>query len=106
MTTPSWLEGAADAASILTALTAAWAYGSYRIGRYQKRRRLEDHLRDLPKRAPSDDYKPTVLDLAAALGMTETEVTDAAFRSKRIERHTTTPMFSAPAKLTFSYKDS
>ena len=72
-------------ASILTAIVAIWAYGRYLYERHQKRLRLEAHLK-AEKKVGHDEGQRTILHLVAHLGMTETEVVDAAFRSKCIRR--------------------
>ena len=79
------LETVSHLAAILTAGVAAVAYGSYLYERCQKRRRLESHLK-AEKEGGQDKGQRTVLHLVARLGMTETEVVDAAFRSKCIRR--------------------
>lgn len=104
MSNPWWLQTLASAASIVTAMTALWAYLSYQAGRYRKRRRLEAYLL-ASRRTGSDPWKPTLLDASAALGMTESEVMDAAFRSSHVHRDTSTAMFGAPAQLRLSYKE-
>ncbi len=79
------LEVTSHWAAILTAGVAVLAYGRYLYERHQKRLRLEAHLK-AEKRAGINKGQRTVLHLVAQLGMTETEVVDAAFRSKCILR--------------------
>ena len=81
MTYSRALEVASHWAAILTALVAVFMSGWYFCQRSRKRRRLEDYLK-AEKEAGRDKGQRTVLHLVAKLGMTETEVVDAAFRSK------------------------
>ncbi len=85
MTYSRVLEVTSHWAAILTAGVAVWAYGRYLYERHQKRLRLEAHLK-AEKKAGHDEGQRTILHLVAQLGMTETEVVDAAFRSKCIRR--------------------
>ncbi|WP_206454926.1 hypothetical protein [Aurantimonas marina] len=75
----------ANIAAIVTAVVAGWAYGRYVWERRQKRLRLEHHLRE-EKAARRDQGQRTLLHLVANLGMTESEIVDAAFRSKYVRR--------------------
>lgn len=77
------LEITAHWAAIVTAAVAVFAYGRYAYERCRKRRKLEHHLRDEKARG-IDRGQRTVLHLMAHLGMTESEVLDAAFRSKYV----------------------
>ena len=79
------LEVASHWAAILTAVVAVSMSGWYFCQRSRKRRRLEDYLK-AEKETGRDKGQRTVLHLVAELGMTETEVVDAAFRSKCIRR--------------------
>ncbi len=85
MTYSRILETTSHWAAILTACVAVLAYGRYLYERRQKRLRLEDYLK-AEKEAGQDKGQRTVLYVVAQLGMTETEVVDAAFRSKCIRR--------------------
>ncbi len=85
MTYSRVLEITSHWAAILTAGVAALAYSCYLYERRQKRLRLETYLKT-EKEAGLDKGQRTVLYLVAQLGMTETEVVDAAFRSKCIRR--------------------
>ncbi len=75
----------ANIAAILTAVIAVWAYGRYLWERRQKRLRLEQYLRD-EKAAGGNQGQRTLLHLVANLGMAESEIIDAAFRSKYVRR--------------------
>jgi hypothetical protein len=83
MTYRGLLEITAQWAAILTAAIAALAYGRYAYERFQKRRRLENYLKDETE-SGVDQGKRTVIHLMARLSMTESEVLDAAFRSKHV----------------------
>jgi hypothetical protein len=45
------------------------------------------------------------MDLMAALGMTEAEIIDAAFRSRHIKRHATSALYGSDSKLFLEYSD-
>jgi hypothetical protein len=74
---------AAQWAAILTALVAVLAYGRYLNERRKKRRKLEAHLKAARDRGV-DHGQRTVLHLMSRLSMSESDVLDAAFRSKHI----------------------
>lgn len=77
----------AGSASIITAVVAAWAYGTYRIERRKRRIKLESHL--LQFRIPDVGMKRPrrfVHDVMRDLWWTEDEVFQAARDSKKIER--------------------
>ncbi|MBB3967184.1 hypothetical protein [Rhizobium metallidurans] len=79
------LDLIANAASILTAVVAVWAFCTYQLTRYCRRRRLEAYLKD-EWGIGDDGGQRTVLHLVAQLGIAEAEIIDAAFRSKVITR--------------------
>jgi len=79
------LQIVAHWAAILTAAVAAAAYGGYVLDRWHKQKRLEEYLRE-QKQAGKDRGQRTVLHLIARLGMTETQILDAAFRSRHVQR--------------------
>ena len=83
------LETLSQWAAILTAVVAVLASGWYVLQRRTKRHRLEHYLK-AEYDAGGDKGQRTLLHLAANLGMTETEIMDAAFRSRRIDRVVTT----------------
>jgi len=81
------LEGASDLASILTAFAALAAWIYYVRGKISKRRRLEQYLRAAKADAAEGKKgQHSITHLMAACGLTEAEIFDAAFRSKRIKR--------------------
>ncbi len=75
----------ANIAAIATACFAGWAYCSFRWERRGKRIRLENYLKH-EKAEGTDKGQRTVMHLVVRLGMTETEIVDAAFRSNCINR--------------------
>jgi len=96
------LEIGANIASITTALLAGAAYGLYQWDKYQKRMRLENHLKH---GEPGTRGPRPVAYLVAELGMTDTEIMDAAFRSKCITRQATQSMLGAPSIILLRYKE-
>ena len=93
---------AASWAAILTAIVAVWAYGRYVWVRHQKRTRLEEHLK-AEKVSGTDNGQRTILHLVARLSMTENDVLDAAFRSKRVRCVTNSDKEGYVAQLLFEY---
>jgi hypothetical protein len=85
MTYEKSLEIAAHWAAILTSVVAVWAYGRYVYDRREKRIRLEKYL-EAETAAGTDQGQRTVMHLVARLGMTESEIVDAAFRSRHVSR--------------------
>lgn len=79
------IEITANAASILTAVIAVWAFLYFQVGKLRQRWRLEAYLRD-QQTGSRDGGQRTILHLVARLGMSEAEIIDAAFRSKVIDR--------------------
>lgn len=77
----------ANWAAILTAVVAVWAYGRYIWVGCQKRSRLEEHLK-AEKAKRTNKGQRGIPHLVANLGMTESDIFDAAFRSKRVRRVT------------------
>lgn len=77
------LETVSDIATVLTALVAGGAWLQFQWERRQRRVRLERHLRDVrdPLGSPA-----TIPELMADLAMSEQDIMDAAFRSKRVVR--------------------
>ena len=98
----SGLHILADVAAIVTAIAALWAYLNYRLEGYRKRRRLEQYLEVMRS---ISCWRVTPLEAAVAVGMTEAEVMNAAYRSKLIERQTTPDTAEAPARIVLKYVD-
>ena len=84
---PSMLSDVADLASILTAIAAVAAWAYFLLARYRKRLRLERYLKGAKARAAHGKKgQHTIIHLMAECGMTEAEILDAAFRSRKIDR--------------------
>ena len=84
------LDALGDFAAIATAVVAVAAYGKYLFDRRQQRIRLENYLStekqlSLRRRSEAPSGKHTVLHLVARLGMSENQIVDAAFRSKKVK---------------------
>jgi hypothetical protein len=103
MTYIRFLEVASHWAAILTAVVATVAYGLYIFERLQKRLRLEQYLKE-ESDAGRDKGQRTVLHLVAHLGMTESEILDAALRSKHIRRVVTVDDQGRADTLLLEYK--
>ena len=80
------LNAAADIATIIMAVVAVGAYAWYQIDLFVRRRRLEDFLKgeEKGKRSKQDPGRRTVLFLASQLRMTEAEVLEAGFKSRKL----------------------
>lgn len=87
---PDPLQAFADISAIVTAAVALLAYFHFGLRSLRQRWRLEKYLRDEApgKRGKGDAGARTVLHLIAAIGMTETEILDAAFRSRHVKLST------------------
>ena len=82
----SWLSVASDLATVVLAVGAIGAYGWYQIEAIIRRRELEAFLKgQIGKRSKEDDGSRSVLFLASKLRLTENEVIEAGFRSKKIK---------------------
>lgn len=103
MTYEKSLGIAAHWAAILTAVVAVWAYGRYVYDRREKRRRLENYL-EAEKGLEIDRGQRTVMHLVARLGMTESEIVDAAFRSRHVHRVVGVDEHGRADTLLFEYK--
>lgn len=103
MTTNSeFIEIGANLASMLTAVVASCAYCSYLHQRKQKRDRLENYLKRVKEKG-TDQGQRTVMHLISKLGMTETEIIDAAFQSSHIVRKVMTDEDGIASKLLLEY---
>lgn len=94
------LELASFLAAISTAVVATLAYGQYQLGRFRKRWRLERYLK------AEKGTSHTLLHLVAQLGMTETELVEAAFRSKVIRRKVRADQYGLAGVLLLSYEEN
>lgn len=83
----NWLNAASDIATVLLAVVGIGAYGWYQIDLFVRRRRLEVFLRGevKGKRHKDDQGRRTPLFLASQLRMTEAEILEAGFKSKKIK---------------------
>ena len=102
MTGLQWLETIANVGAIVTAVITALVSSWYFHQRCQKRLRLENYLK-AQKDAGANKGQRTVMHLVAALGMTEAEIVDAAFRSGHIERKVTVDQDGAASRLLLEY---
>jgi hypothetical protein len=86
---PFALEVAANGAAIATAIIAFAFFVQFHLSRRSKRLRLENYLKEEAaelERIRMGSSSRTVFQLMKTLGMTETEIIDASFRSKCIFR--------------------
>jgi hypothetical protein len=79
-----WLSPVADVATILTFLGAVFAYGKYLCDRARKRWRVETYLKG-EKMKNKDQGQRSLLNIMAALALTEADILQAAFDSKKIK---------------------
>jgi len=79
------LEILANVASVFTALVAVLAACYYALDRRRKREKLENYLRDAKRENPNR-HTYTILHLMAQLGLTESEILNASFSSRRVSR--------------------
>ena len=79
------LENIANLATIVTALFATWAYAAYRYRGFVNKQKLEAYLQS-EKQSQKDNGRRTLLHLMAKLGLTEAEILQASFGSKKIIR--------------------
>lgn len=81
------LDAASDIATVIMAIVAIGAYGWYQIEIVANRARLEEFLKGevKGKRHKDDLGRRTVLFLASQLRMTEAEILEAGFKSKKIK---------------------
>lgn len=80
----SHLEALSHWASILTLVLGLWAYVHLGLRRFRQRYRLEKYLKQ-QKREGTDRGQRSIVHLSARVGLTETEIMDAAFRSSRVK---------------------
>lgn len=83
----SILDNVAHIAAILTSVIAVFGYGKYRFDGVNKRLKLESYLKAEKDNASAGNKgQRSILHLMAKLGMTESEILQASFNSKRIYR--------------------
>ncbi len=98
------LEIAADIASIATAIVAVWAYGRYRCLLRRKRVDLEEYLKS-EKDKKIDQEQRTLLHLSRALALSQSDILQAAFDSKKIEPRIETGSDGKAKRLLLEYKN-
>lgn len=101
------LQDLANIAAIATALVVTWAYLHYRWQWRRKRERLEDYLRKTRLTATGQDRgQRTLAQLVAQLGMTEADILQAAFDSKRVSARAATDSETGRADTLFLVYDA
>jgi hypothetical protein len=103
MTGLQMLQAIANGASIATAIVAVWVWWTLSSDTEEKQRRLEDYLK-AEKTASNDAGQRTIMHLVAALGLTEAEILNAAFRSKHIVRRVSPDQYGAASRLFLAYE--
>lgn len=83
------IEIVANIAAILTAAVALIVSITYTCGQKNKIKSLEDYLRT-ERQAGKDKGQRSILHLVANVGLTEAEIIQASFKSRRIKRRLTT----------------
>ena len=85
-----YLEIAAHVSAIATFLIAAGGYFIYRYDFRNKRKKLENYLQNSRNRASDSGQgkkgQHTVIHLMKEVGLTEAEILQASFKSKKIKR--------------------
>ena len=83
----NWLSAASDLATVSLGIVGIGAYAWFQIDLYVRRRHLETFLNGevKGKRHKDDPGRRTVLFLASALRMTEAEVLEAGFKSRKLK---------------------
>lgn len=105
MTYDRFLNIAGAWAAIATALVALFAYGRFLFQRYERRRRLEQHLKQ-EKDTGEDRGQRSTMHLMRNLRMTESEVLEAAFHSEVVQCRTSQDDQGRATVLWFEYDDS
>jgi hypothetical protein len=81
-----WLNIASNIATVGLAIVAIGAYGWYQLDLWIRRERLERFLKSqIGKQSKNDTGRHSVLFLASQLRMTEAEVMEAGFKSKKLK---------------------
>lgn len=103
------LSMGADVAAVATAILALVAFAQFHLHRRARRKRLEEYLKTQKasphKFSPQDQGQRTLIHLSARLGMTEPEIMDAAFRSRRIVRRISPDLLGNASALLLEYCD-
>jgi len=93
MNTKETIEIAGNASAILTALVATLAGVGYKYAAWKKTKCLEDYLRSEKQKnitSREDKGQRSILHLMARVGLTESEILQASFKSRYIKRLLTT----------------
>lgn len=85
----SAIEYLANLASILTAIVAVCAWSLYGWSGRHKRKKLETYLKN-EKQKRQDKGQRSLLHLMANVGLTDSEILQASFKSRYIKRLLTT----------------
>ncbi len=100
-----WLLGVGgNIAAVLTGIVAVWAYGFYQWERCSRRKALENHLKAEKEKA-KDRGQRAVLHLVAHLNMSQDNVLDAAFNSKKVKCVSASDNKDRVALILFEYTD-
>lgn len=97
------IEVCAAWSAIFTFLGALFAYGKFLWERKSKRKRLERYLKDV--QGTSDDQGlRSLVHLVANVGLSESEIMDAAFKSKHIDRKVKTGQGNLAVEIMLVYR--
>jgi hypothetical protein len=85
MTCKEWLEICANVAAILTPIVGIFLWLIYQWGFYQKKMKLEAYLKTEREKG-GDKGQRTLMHLMIKVGLTESEILQASFKSRHIKR--------------------
>ncbi len=83
-------------------IVGLWGYFSYRFNIYQKQRKLEQYLQGQNKKANGQALR-SLLHIVRHVGLTEDEIIQISFKSKRIDRRINTDEKGFAKSLLFVY---
>jgi hypothetical protein len=108
MTIKEPLEIVADITAILTFIGAVWAWCHYHHGLVQKQKILEECLKvhGQPFKEKGEPGEFNFIYIIANTGLTESEIIQASFRSKLIERRVPADSEGYAKEIRFRYNDS
>lgn len=92
----------ANISQVVTGVLAVGTVAIYKCGMWLKRCKLENYLK-AEKESGVDQGQRSVLHLMARLGLTESELLSASFRSKVIKRRLTSGEDGMAAHILFEY---
>jgi hypothetical protein len=88
MTSQELLGVWANIAAILTFIVVVCAWARFEWSTWRRRKRLENYLQFRKRSASDRDMgQCSILHLMANVGLTETEILQASFKSRHIRRH-------------------